>query len=70
MPACAYTSFAHSLPPSGSTGSRSADIVGSLRIAVPLIHAGGRPAAAAASPTASLPSTIAQAPSDDGHVSA
>src|SRR5688572_3416423 len=32
MPAWAYTSAAQSAPPRGSTGSRSADIVGSDRI--------------------------------------
>ena len=41
MPACAYTSAAHSEPPCGSTVSRSADMVGSERIAVPLTQATG-----------------------------
>src|SRR6476620_6350914 len=70
MPAWRYTSAAHSAPPSGSTVSRSADMVGSLRIAVPCTHATGSPTDAAASPTVSLPSTRAHAPSLDGQVSA
>ena len=41
MPACAYTSAAHSAPPRGSTVSRLADMVGSERIAVPFTHATG-----------------------------
>jgi hypothetical protein len=50
----------------GFTWLRPANIVGSLRMAVAWIHAGGTGAAAA---TASLASTMAHAPSDDGHVS-
>ncbi len=69
MPAWPNTSAAQSRPPSGLTWSRPANMVGSLRKAVPLTHAGARPAAAAASPPASLVSTMAQAPSDDGQVS-
>jgi hypothetical protein len=46
------------------TWSRPANVVGSVRIAVAWIHAAVRPRAVASSP-----STIAQAPSDDGHVS-
>ena len=42
MPAWAKTSAAHSCPARGSTVSRSADIVGSDRMAVPLTHATGR----------------------------
>src|SRR3954453_13830001 len=66
MPACRYTSLAHWMPPSGSTGSRSADIVGSDRIAVPCTHAGGREP----DNESSAASTSAHAPSDEGHVSA
>src|SRR5215510_12619392 len=66
MPACAYTSFAQSRPACGLTWSRRANIVGSLRIAMPWIHAGGFGAASA---TFSLPSTSAIAPSEDGHTS-
>jgi hypothetical protein len=54
------------LPACGFTASRSANIVGSLRIAVPSTHAGGL---APRSPPASSAITIAHAPSDDGHVS-
>src|SRR3954447_6822715 len=66
IPACAYTSFAQSLPAWGFTWSRRANIVGSLRIAMPCTHA-TEPSDASA--TCSLPITIAIAPSDDGHVS-
>jgi hypothetical protein len=45
---------------------RGANIVGSLRIAMPWIHATGPGAASA---TFSSPITIAIAPSDDGHTS-
>ena len=66
MPACAYTSAAQSLPACGFTWSRRANIVGSLRIAMPWTHATGPGAASA---TFSLPSTIAIAPSELGHTS-
>src|SRR5437763_13845385 len=66
MPAWRYTSLAHWMPPRGNTGSRPADIVGSDRIAVPCTHAGGR----LPDNASSAASTIAHAPSDDGHVSA
>src|SRR5436190_4061647 len=66
MPACAYRSFAQSLPACGLIWSRRANIVGSLRIAMPWIHA---TAPSDASATLSLPITIAIAPSDDGHTS-
>ena len=69
MPAWRYTSAAQSLPACGETWSRPAAMAGSERNEVPCTHAGGRPAAAAASPPASLVSTRAIAPSDDGHVS-
>src|SRR6478609_9794596 len=65
-PACAYTSLAQSLPACGLTWSRRANIVGSLRIAMPCTHATGPGAASA---TLSLPSTIAIAPSELGHTS-
>src|SRR5258706_8548091 len=41
IPACAYTSFAQSFPACGLTWSRRANIVGSLRIAMPWTHATG-----------------------------
>src|SRR5688572_10034873 len=66
MPASANTALAQSWPALGLTVSRPANIVGSLRIAVPWIHAGGPGEAAAAD---SLATTRAHAPSDDGHVS-
>jgi hypothetical protein len=58
-----------SRPPAGLTWSRPANMVGSLRNAVPLTQAGARPAASAASPPASFVSTMAHAPSEDGQVS-
>jgi hypothetical protein len=65
-PACRYASAAASRPARGSTGSRSADMVGSLRMAVPWTHATGR----LGRTVRSLPRTRAQAPSDEGQVSA
>ena len=53
-------------PPAGSPGRGPANIVGSLRIAVPWIHATGPGAASA---TCSLPITIAIAPSELGQTS-
>ena len=55
-------------PASGFTWLRPANIVGSLRMAVACTHAGGALRRWVA--TASDPSTMATAPSDDGHVSA
>src|SRR6478672_2603953 len=66
IPACAYRSWAQSLPACGLIWSRRANIVGSLRMAMPWIHATGPSDASA---TFSLPITIAIAPSDDGHTS-
>ena len=54
------------MPARGLTWSRPANIVGSLRIAVPWIQATGPGAAAAAD---SLPMTIAIAPSELGQTS-
>src|SRR5262245_33722089 len=45
IPACAYRSFAQSRPACGLTWSRPANIVGSLRIAMPCTHATGPGAA-------------------------
>ena len=67
MPACLYTSAAQSRPACGFTWSRPENIVGSLRMADAWTHAEGRGARPAADSDAR---TIAQAPSDDGHVSA
>src|SRR6476620_5362442 len=69
MPACAYTSAAQSTAPCGRTGSRPGNDDASERTADPRIHAGGRPAAAAAWPPASTVNTTAHAPSDDVHYS-
>jgi hypothetical protein len=56
--------WAHSTPACGRTGSRPGNVPSSLRIAVASTHAGGRGARVAPD---SFVSTIAQAPSDDGH---
>src|SRR5712691_1224156 len=67
MPACPYTSHAQSTAAWGRTGSRPGNAYGSDRTAEPRIHAGARPAFAAASPPSRSVRTTAHAPSDDGH---
>src|SRR6516225_767713 len=66
MPAWRYRSAAQSRLACGLTWSRPANMVGSERMAIPWIHAGGRPVAAVATSAAfSDPMTIAAAPSED-----
>src|ERR1039458_6108970 len=67
MPACLYTSCVACTQACGRTGSRPGKLDGSLLDDVPRIQAGGRPSAAAALATSSLPMMMAQAPSEDGH---
>src|SRR4051812_48439277 len=59
-------SVAQSAAPTGRTGSRPGNDDGSERTADPRIHAGLRPAAAAALPPSSSVKMTAHAPSDDG----
>ena len=66
LPAWRNTSAAQSLLACGFTSSRPGKLLASDRIAVPCTQATGR---VAASPEASSPSTMAQAPSDEGQVS-
>src|SRR5690349_882879 len=65
MPTCFQRAAAASRPACGFTWSRSEAVVGSDRMTVPWIQAG------AVDPRAmsSAAMTMAQAPSDDGHVS-
>src|SRR5690349_13242295 len=64
MPAASYTAWAQSTPACGRVPLRPGNCPISERTAMAVIHAGGFPAAL---PPASLVSTIAHAPSDDGH---
>ena len=66
MPAWENTSTAQSRLACGLTSSRPGKLLASERMAVPCTHATGP---SAASPVASSPKTMAQAPSDDGQVS-
>src|SRR3954465_12187447 len=66
MPACRYTSAAQSLPACGETKSLPAKRVGSLRMAPPSSQAGGFGERAAPVRPVRI---IAQAPSEEGHVS-
>ena len=66
MPAARHSASAASRPARGFTWSLPANKVGSVRIAVARIQATCRSLASAA---AWSPMTIAQAPSEDGHVS-
>src|SRR5579864_1124694 len=68
MPAWRYTSAAQSVDALGLTWSRPANMVGSERMAMPCTHAGGCDADDE-SATRSDASTMAAAPSEDGHVS-
>src|SRR5437867_1718322 len=63
-PALSYTMCAHSTPACGRTVSRPGNVPSSLRMAVESTHAGLRGDFFA---PASFVSTIAHAPSDDGH---